>query len=212
MIDPEVFLRTHPVREAASDSTSEAPDGIVDASDDIAEERESGVAAALDADERVDRCMSSALKSLDAAGASVEGLRRRLKSKDYEDETIEKVLSTLVRMQLLDDEAFARGILTKCLRKMMGASATRREMHGKGIDSFTASRIVKEAEQQGDFEESASRLVESVARKTAGMDYEKRMRRLIGAAQRKGHSASAIMEYGRSLIKHEEADSENFVG
>jgi regulatory protein len=144
-----------------------------------------------------ERCMASALKSLDAAGATVEGLRKRLISKDFDANTVERVLTTLVRMKLLDDDAFAESFLNRCLGKMMGPMGVRREMMHRGIGADVASRLIQQAVDDGRFEESAEQLVESVSRKTIGMEYQKRMRRLAGAAQRKGHSMTQIRELAR---------------
>jgi regulatory protein len=148
-----------------------------------------------------DRCMASALRSLDAAGTSTEGLRKRLLGKDFDADTVDRVIATLVKMKLLDDEAFARSFLNRCLGKMMGPMAVRREMATRGVDSSVVNRLLQEASDTGQFEDSAQQLVESVDRKTRGMDYQKRLRRLAGAAQRKGHSMTDIRRLGRRFFE-----------
>lgn len=198
MIDPEAFLQRHPVREEMS---GDVPTSLT--SEMTLENDTEGSDSPIESDQETDRCMKSALRSLDAAGASVEGLRKRLVSKGFEEESIDKVIAILQRMQLLDDEAFARGVLSKCLRKMMGASAVRRELTSKGIEHSLAAHVIREAEDRGDFEESARRFVESMARKTEGMEYAKRMRRLASAAQRKGQPTSSVLEYARTLMQGE---------
>ncbi|MCI1901582.1 MAG: RecX family transcriptional regulator [Bifidobacteriaceae bacterium] len=181
MIDPEEFLRLHPVKVETEPSQPEA----------LSEE--SG--------KLYDRCMSSALRSLDAAGTSVEGLRKRLLSKDFDSDTVERVIATLVRMKLLDDDAFAASFLNRCLGKMMGPMAVRREMAKRGVDPEVSSRLIDEAVSDGRFDESARQLVDSIDSKTRGMDYQKRLRRLAGAAQRKGHSMSLIRGVGSDFFK-----------
>lgn len=148
-----------------------------------------------------DRCMSSALKSLDAAGTSTEGLRKRLLGKDFDAETVDRVIATLSRMKLLDDDAFAASFLNRCLGKMMGPMAVRREMAARGVDASVIQRLIQRASDDGRFEESARELVESIDRKTRGMDYQKRLRRLASAGQRKGHSMSELRRLGSAFFE-----------
>lgn len=148
-----------------------------------------------------DRCMKSALRSLEAADTSTGGLRQRLHTKDFDDEMISKVIATLERTKLIDDAAFAASYLSKCLDKMMGPMAVRREMARKGVEADVSKRLIQAAQEDGRFEDSARRLVESVDAKTRSMSYEKRMRRLAATARRKGHSMQMIRSVGRVFFE-----------
>lgn len=188
MIDADSFLKQHPVTIDVPDADEPQP-AVTRAA------RNTYRGAAAGSGEKgtdVDACMTSALRSLDAAAASEEGLRKRLRSKDYDDEAITAVIGILRRMGALDDEVFAEQLLKRCVSKMMGPFAVRREMASKGIDGSLASRLVDAAAERGEFDEAAERLVSTVMTKTRGLDYEKRLRRLASTAQRKGHSMSHI--------------------
>lgn len=194
MIDAESFLRTHPAQEVGEPNTSEVESSSFDTTCD---------AVLVSDEEKVtlyERCMSSALRSLDAASASVEGLRLRLIAKGFDAEIVAKVLATLQRMKLIDDEAFAEGLMRRYLSKMMGASAIRRQMISKGVDASITEHLIERARADGSLLKSARELVESVEHKTQGMEYTKRLRRLASAAQRKGHCMADIREYSQDFF------------
>jgi regulatory protein len=216
MIDPKEFLRQHPVviAESSDEQSSELPDrtshahqqsslrvsrlshrhpGTWEKEDDGSEEPDSEFA----------RCQEAALRSLDAAGASEEGLRQRLSRKSFSPDVIDRVVKELERQGVLNDTDYAQSIYERGLRKGLGAFGMRREMRLKGIPDEIIKRFVDQGEEEGSFDQAAHDLAESILRRSENVDGQKLVSRLVSGARRKGQSVSLVMKYARELSANE---------
>ncbi|OZG67474.1 regulatory protein RecX [Bifidobacterium eulemuris] len=148
----------------------------------------------------LDACREAALRLLDAAPRASGALRTRLLDKGYADGIVDEVIERLTRVQLLDDEAYARSAVRYCAGRMMGRRGTVMELVRKGVSRSMAERVCAEAESNGVFEESAWELGRSVARKTRGLEPQTRKRRFWGAGGRKGHNPETLRAVAAELF------------
>jgi regulatory protein len=136
----------------------------------------------------LDKCQEAALRLLDASARSVRDMQERLLGKGYDPSVVERVVGNLIRVGLLDDQAYARGLVEHCLGRLLGARGTERELLRKGVPRRIAHDAVQDAEDAGRFAVAADELAQKTARRTQGLDRETRLRRFWSAGGRKGHS------------------------
>jgi regulatory protein len=153
-----------------------------------------------DADEVLERCRQAALTLLDAAPRASGALRDRLLAKGHEPAVVDDVIARLTRVDLLDDERYARTLIGYCADRMYGERGVMREMRRKGVGRELAERLVREAAQEGVFVDAAWELGRSVARKTEGLDPQVRRRRFWSAAGRRGHDVATVHEVQHGIF------------
>lgn len=150
-------------------------------------------------------CLSTAVKSLNAAGSSTEGLRERLKRKKiYSDEVIDKVIDSLQKRGYLNDKEYAQSLTRTYLRKKMGESGVRRKLTLKSVPPEIIDEVIADAISRGLFEESAQLLADDLIITCRNVSRSTQISRISSAAQRKGHSISLL----RSLIEKRLRESE----
>ena len=149
----------------------------------------------------LDSCREAALRLLDAAPRASGALRDRLLAKGYEECVVEDVIERLSRVDLIDDEAYARSAVHYCAGRLMGSRAAVAELVRKGVDRSTAGRVVHEAAADGVFEEAVWELGRRYERKTRGMDRAKRLNRFWAAGGRKGHDPAELRRVAAELFR-----------
>ena len=108
--------------------------------------------------------------------------------------------AALIRVRLIDDEAYAQSAVRYCASRLMGYRGAVMELKRKGVDRQLAQRVCDEAESQGVFAEAAWELGRRTARKTAGLDVEVRKRRFWSAGGRKGHNLEVLRKIAQELF------------
>ena len=136
----------------------------------------------------------------DAAPRASGALRERLLAKGYGEAIVDEVIERLIRVQLIDDGAYAESAVRYCAGRMMGRRGTVMELARKGVDRKLAEQVCDEAEQNGIFEDAAWELGRQIARKTHGLDRRVRQRRLWSAGGRKGHSPETLRRVAAALL------------
>ena len=144
-----------------------------------------GVSRTPDDPNNLDACREAALRLLDAAPRPSGAVRERLVGKGYAPEIVDDVIARLIRVRLIDAEAYAQSAVRYCASRLMGHRGAVMELKRKGVDRQLAQRVCDEAESQGVFAEAAWELGRRTARKTAGLDVEVRKRRFWSAGGRK---------------------------
>ena len=124
----------------------------------------------------------------------------RLIGKGYASEVVDDVIVRLIRVRLIDDEAYAQSAVRYCTSRLMGYRGAVMELKRKGVDRQLAQRVCDEAESQGVFAEAAWELGRRTARKTAGLDVEVRKRRFWSAGGRKGHNPEVLRKIAQELF------------
>lgn len=132
MISAEAFLQRNPV---ALEERCRAEQGErnVDAESSHRFARR-GMGAVADDSNDADACREAALRLLDAAPRSSGALRERLLGKGYDEEIVNEVIERLIRVQLIDDRAYAESAVRYCAGRMMGRRGAVMELARKGVD------------------------------------------------------------------------------
>lgn len=159
-----------------------------------------GVSRTPDDPNDLDACREAALRLLDAAPRPSGAIRERLIGKGYASEVVDDVIVRLIRVRLIDDEAYAQSAVRYCASRLMGYRGAVMELKRKGVDRQLAQRVCDEAESQGVFAEAAWELGRRTARKTAGLDVEVRKRRFWSAGGRKGHNPEVLRKIAQELF------------
>ncbi|MFR5099656.1 MAG: regulatory protein RecX [Bifidobacterium pseudocatenulatum] len=159
-----------------------------------------GVPRTPDDPNDLDACREAALRLLDAAPRPSGAIRGRLIGKGYAPEVVDDVIVRLIRVRLIDDEAYAQSAVRYCTSRLMGYRGAVMELKRKGVDRQLAQRVCDEAESQGVFAEAAWELGRRTARKTAGLDVEVRKRRFWSAGGRKGHNPEVLRKIAQELF------------
>ncbi len=159
-----------------------------------------GVSRTPDDPNDLDACREAALRLLDAAPRPSDAMRERLVGKGYTPEVVDDVIARLIRVHLIDDEAYAQSAVRYCASRLMGYRGAVMELKRKGVNRQLAQHVCDEAESQGVFAEAAWELGRRTARKTAGLDVEVRKRRFWSAGGRKGHDPEVLREIAQELF------------
>lgn len=159
-----------------------------------------GVSRTPDDPNDLDACKEAALRLLDAAPRPSGAMRERLVGKGYAPEVVDDVIARLIRVRLIDDEAYAQSAVRYCASRLMGYRGAVMELKRKGVNRQLAQHVCDEAESQGVFAEAAWELGRRTARKTAGLDVEVRKRRFWSAGGRKGHDPEVLREIAQELF------------
>lgn len=159
-----------------------------------------GVSRTPDDPNDLDACREAALRLLDVAPRPSGAMRERLVGKGYAPEVVDDVIARLIRVRLIDDEAYAQSAVRYCASRLMGYRGAVMELKRKGVNRQLARHVCDEAESQGVFAEAAWELGRRTARKTAGLDVEVRKRRFWSAGGRKGHDPEVLREIAQELF------------
>lgn len=118
-------------------------------------------------------------------------LRQYLKKKEIPEEIIDETIATFIRVQLLNDEEFARAWVRDRMRmKPKSGFLLRRELSAKGIKREVIDRVLGEEAQED--ETMVIQLAHDWLRRHSSLDAIAAKRRLAGFLQRRGFSASAV--------------------
>ena len=154
-----------------------------------------------------------ALGLLDQRMRSREELRERLLKAEFEPALIDDVLSDLERTGLINDEVFAaEWVRQRAARRGKSSRALDMELRDKGVGA--AERAEALAQISEDDEEATARAVaEKAARKvkaepTDRAEYDKHLRRIVGALARRGFNQSLSMRIGREELDARIAECE----
>ncbi|MEX2570530.1 MAG: regulatory protein RecX [Gemmatimonadota bacterium] len=149
---------------------------------------------ALESDDLAWRAREAALRLLSYRPRTESELRRRLRTKDFPSEIIERCTRTLVASGLVDDGGFARSYVRDRLRaRPSGRARLLAELRRKGVTEAEAESAVDEAlaeisETELDL---ARRATGKFARRRAE-DPARRRRRLYGFLSRRGFPSDVI--------------------
>ena len=114
--------------------------------------------------------------------------------------------SDLMRAKLIDDEAFAREwVRQRAQRRGKSSRALDMELRDKGVDSEIRALALEQIDAV-DERETARRVAEKKARSESRIpedraDYDKALRRIVGALARRGFPAGVSMELSREALE-----------
>jgi regulatory protein len=92
----------------------------------------------------LERCYAAALRILSYRFNSTAELRRKLRSKKYEDAVIDEVLARLRNERWLDDERYAAAFVRTRQNRKIGSRRIARELNAAGVDDETSRLAIRE--------------------------------------------------------------------
>lgn len=159
----------------------------------------------MENDEEFRQAWESALRLLTYRERSRKELNDKLVGKKYSPSAVSAVIGKLERLELLDDEKFARlWVNSRINSKPRAAWLVGRELDQKGIAQETARRILGELIPPEREREAARQLAESRVRQYRGEDPRTARRKLFAYLARRGFPSETIRECLDDLIGEEE--------
>ncbi len=151
-----------------------------------------------------EKAKDAALTYLGYAATTERRVRDKLAGKGFAGELIDEVIGDLVRVGLLDDEAYARAFARQLANKETAAARwIETKLIARGVDYSLASRVAEEFGAEGsDAALDAAR--ERIARMGHVTDPEALVRRLAGQLQRRGFGAGEAFQAARRASEERE--------
>lgn len=134
-----------------------------------------------------------ALNLLSYRQRSHKELADRLRVKGYKDAAIKVVLSSLKKLNLIDDEAFARSWAEeRTSRKPIGRELLSQELWQKGIATEIIDRVCEDVFAERSEESLALTAAHNKLRSSQNLDPSTRTRRLYSYLRRRGFHPDVI--------------------
>lgn len=146
-----------------------------------------------------------ALGLLDQRARSREELRSRLVKAEFEPKLIDEVLDDLAASGLLNDAQFAsEWVCQRAARRGKSARALDMELRDKGVGGADRAAALEQISED-DEERTARDVAEKAARKVKAApsdraEYDKQLRRIVGALARRGFNRSMALRIGREAL------------
>lgn len=146
-----------------------------------------------------------ALGLLDQRARSREELRSRLVKAEFEPKLVEEVLDDLAASGLLNDAQFAsEWVRQRAARRGKSARALDMELRDKGVGGADRAAALEQISED-DEERTARDVAEKAARKVKAApsdraEYDKQLRRIVGALARRGFNQSMALRIGREAL------------
>lgn len=148
----------------------------------------------LNGEEGYHKVWEAALSLLDYRGYSSGELQHKLQDKGYPIEIITAVIKRLKEVGLIDDYAYARGLLrAKFSSKGLVGPALRADLKRKAIDLQIIDELIDEIDS-AEIREKAEEMVLKKLPALRQVDFQKRRNRLISMLLRKGYPSSISYE------------------
>lgn len=150
-----------------------------------------------------ERCYTAAMRILGYRFNSEAELRRKLRSKKFEKETIDSTLERLRAERWLDDERFAAAFVRTRAQKRIGRLRIKRELTAAGVSDEAAQRAVAENLDGEREDEALAAACEKRARLLArrhGQEYlstEEGRTKLVAWLVQKGFELDAVLRVAR---------------
>lgn len=148
----------------------------------------------------------SALRLLGVRARSRSEMRTRLLDKEFAPEEVDRTLSRLTSMGLLDDADFARQwVESRHRNNGRGRIALRNELRTKGVDPAVAESalsLVDDEDERARAEELLARKVGSLSAADIGdrAARDRHTRRLVAMLARRGYPANVAFDLVRSAL------------
>lgn len=170
--------------------------------------QEEGTASTLfdrEAEEKKAEVRRRALLLLDQRARSRSELQGRLDALEFDHDIIEEVLEDLTRANLINDESFAQEwVRQRAQRRGKSTRVLDRELRDKGVDAGTRARALEQIDSE-DERDTARAVAVKKARSESRIpadrsDYDKALRRVVGALARRGFPAGMSMDLAREAL------------
>lgn len=176
--------------------------------EDYAQRQSSGEPSSFfdrEAEEKKAEVRRRALLLLDQRARSRSELRQRLGALEFEEAVIEEVLEDLTRAKLIDDAHFAHEwVRQRSQRRGKSSRVLDLELRDKGVDAHTRAQALEQIDSNDEWETARAVAVKK-ARSQSQLpadraDYDKALRRIVGALARRGFPSGMTMELSRKAL------------
>jgi regulatory protein len=140
----------------------------------------------------LEQAKDAALRFISFRARTCREVEKKLREKDFGEETIREALDFLKNKKYVDDRAFAvEWVDCRSRNKFLGPLRLRKELEAKGVDEETRNKAVEKFFHHEDEKEFAFHAAERRMKACKDVSGEKLKRRLFGYLQRKGFSTEA---------------------
>jgi regulatory protein len=155
-------------------------------------------------------CYTAAMRILQFRWNSAVELRRKLRKKDFDDETIAATLERLQREKWLDDERFAGALVRTHVRKRHGRLRIEAELGAAGV---SRGAIAKAIEEHVDPEAERAAAVSAGTKKLASLlrrhgpefaETPEARQKLSAFLQGQGFETALVIDVARELLKNKD--------
>ena len=130
-------------------------------------------------------------------------LRRKLRQKGHDPESVEAVMARLAELGYLNDRAFASQLVRR-RASLKGPRALSGELAARGVDRAEADAAVAEFDAEAQLA-SATRLAERLyGKQEAGLDYREVLNTIGAKLVRRGFSPAVVRAACRSVLDRPE--------
>ncbi len=153
------------------------------------------------------KAFDAAVRMVTARPRAVNELLLRLRAKGHAREAAEEAVGRLEAAGILDDVAFARHFARTRVPRGYGRSRLLRDLLARGVERRVAEVAVDQ--ELADAGVDAAAQVEELARRRAAqlrdVEPEKRVRRIVGYLERRGHAGADVLDTVREVVAEQEA-------
>nr|WP_277818570.1 regulatory protein RecX [Cellulosimicrobium arenosum] len=143
-----------------------------------------------------------------AAPKSRSELAQSLARKGYPEHVVLPLLDRLEEVGLIDDAAYAEMLVrTRHSERGLARRAISQELRRRGVDVETSSVALEQVDDDSEAD-AAREIARRRLARTVGLDRDVRVRRVVGALARKGHSPGRAFEVVKQLLDDEAVTGE----
>ena len=167
------------------------------------------VRSKLISDSNFHKANDSAFRILSGRQHSVHELRTKLTQKKLDEETIDKVVDTLITACFLDDAKFANAYIDERVRKRVGINRIRAELFKKGVSREIINSALEHLDSQFVFkqaEELARKKLDSLKKRES--DIRKIKSKLFSFLTSRGYESDVVVKLINELVQ-EDVQQEN---
>jgi regulatory protein len=133
---------------------------------------------------------------------SEKEIKDKLKGKDISQSSIERTIEHLKELKLINDEEFARQLITEKLSgKPVGKSVLRQKLVQKGISFAQSDEILKEFFSEDDEKEFVKTNFDKYFRRVEGLEKQQKRKKMFDYLARKGFDFEIIKQVINENIK-----------
>lgn len=144
-------------------------------------------------DDQLEAARAVALRMLTGAPRTTRQVRDGLARRGYDDDVVTELVDRLVEVGLLDDAELAGMIVrSRVAERGLSRRAVAAELRRKGVADEDAAAALAEVDDEAEAD-ALRRLVRKRLARTAGLDRQVRVRRVMGALARKGYAPGAAL-------------------
>jgi regulatory protein len=146
------------------------------------------------------KALHTALRILTRRDHSIAELNGKLRLRGVEEKVIEKVLAECRRLNYLDDNRFAAGLIRHLKRKGCGSLRLRNEFHQRGLLGVESEKLLRKAFGAGEELQIACEVAEKKLKSVGFLEPHKCREKIYRFLSSRGFSNAVIAEALRKVV------------